>query len=67
MYHGDTNETHRGKSLDYSKMLQVVLKIFCEQHQAESSSSATYLPSHKLSNQDEPDMFDTAGKVRLNS
>ena len=32
-----------------------------------SSCTATYHPSRKLSQLDEPDMWDTAGEIRMNS
>ena len=57
-----------GKKLDsnYTIMLWAILDKSWRQHPTKCCT-ATYHPSRKLSKLDEPDMWDTAGKVRTNS
>ena len=52
---------------NYAGMLLAILIKSWRQHPKNSSCTVTYHPSQKLSKLDEPDMGDTAGKVRTNS
>ena len=56
------------KRLDgnYTEMLRVILNKSWRQHPTKSCTATDY-PSRKLSKIDEPDMWDTAGKVGTNS
>ena len=57
------------KKLDgnYTRMLQAILNKSWRQHPQNSSCTATYHPSRKLSKLDDPDMQDTAGEIGTSS
>ena len=69
MHHLDANKTHGEKAR--CELLQNVTRRFEQILKAtrhkNSSCMATYLPSNKLSKEDEQDMLGTAGEVRTNS
>ena len=58
-----TKRTEKKLDGNYMKILNKSWR----QHPQNSSCTATYHPSGKLSKLDEPDMRDTAGEVRTNS
>ena len=46
-------------------MLRVILTVESASHK--NSCTTTYIPSHKLSRENEQDMLDSAGEVGTNS
>ena len=71
MHHMNPNEAYGEKSL--TATTQECCELYCTNPEERphpkknSSCTATYHPSRKLSKLDEPDIWGTAGKVRTNS